>query len=448
MINGGTLPTSGGDLAAFTFTNLAPASVSTANLATYDTVVLNVASAEMGCTTNTLSAAGKADLVTFVATGKKMIIYDSECAASDYSWLPFPFTTNNPGAQGANGVLTDLEENLLSSLIPGDPHYIDTNALSTGTDAVGDANVFDTTNPNWCVDMSAVNINGVNGATHVYAKTGTDKGLYIYNGLDVDAIGFSADLLKIWVQELQHPFNPSNLPCGVTVVGITLGPPSATNVVGTTHTVTANLKDLSGTAKPGILVTFTVLSGPNSGQTGTDTTNASGNASFTYTGSGGVGTDEIEACFNNQGIKVCAQKVTKDWIAPPNAPPDCSGVTAGPTLWPPNHKFREITLSGATDPDGDPVTFTISGVTQDEALNGLGDGDTSPDAKTGTASNKVFVRAERSGTGDGRVYRIAFTVTDSHGATCSGTAKVGVPHDQGNGSVPVDSGLIVNSFGP
>ena len=59
----------------------------------------------------------------------------------------------------------------------------------------------------------------------------------------------------------------------------------------------------------------------------------------------------------------------------------------------------------------------------------------------------MFVRAERSGTGDGRVYRIAFDGSDGAGGTCSGTVTVGVPHDQRKGSTPVDSGLSVNSFG-
>jgi hypothetical protein len=131
-----------------------------------------------------------------------------------------------------------------------------------------------------------------------------------------------------------------------------------------------------------------------------------------------------------------------------NHPPSCASVSAPTTLWPPNHKFRLIALSGGTDPDGDPVTITITGVTQDEPLDGLGDGDTAPDAKLGTASNEVFLRAERSGLGDGRVYRIAFQGSDGHGGTCTGSVAVGVPHDQGNGSTPIDSGQTVNSFGP
>ena len=137
------------------------------------------------------------------------------------------------------------------------------------------------------------------------------------------------------------------------------------------------------------------------------------------------------------------------YCPPVNEPPDCSTVTASPnTLWPPNHKFVLVTIGGATDPEGGSVTLTITGVTQDEPLNGTGDGDTSPDADTGPASNKVFLRAERAGDRDGRVYRIAFTAADGDGGTCSGTVKVGVPHDQ-SGPAAVDSAPpSVNSFGP
>ncbi len=144
-----------------------------------------------------------------------------------------------------------------------------------------------------------------------------------------------------------------------------------------------------------------------------------------------------------------SDSVTHDVVVS-NRPPRCSSVAASPgSLWPPNHKLQVITLSGASDPDGDATTTTITGVTQDEPLNGTGDGDTSPDATAGPAPNKVNVRAERSGTGDGRVYRIAFTVTDAHGGSCTGTATVGVPHDQGKGSVAVDSApASYNSFGP
>ena len=131
---------------------------------------------------------------------------------------------------------------------------------------------------------------------------------------------------------------------------------------------------------------------------------------------------------------------------PLNHNPVCTAVTAGPNLWPPNHKLRTITLSGATDPDGNPLTWNVTGVTQDEPTNGLGDGDTAIDAVLGSG-NTLQVRAERSGLGDGRVYRIAVTVTDGLGGSCTGVARIGVPHDQSPvGSIPVDSGGLYNSL--
>jgi hypothetical protein len=136
-------------------------------------------------------------------------------------------------------------------------------------------------------------------------------------------------------------------------------------------------------------------------------------------------------------------------LAPTNVPPDCSGVTASTSrLWPPNHKFASIHLAGASDPDGDPVTLAITGVTQDEPLKG-GDDNTSPDARTGSSPDRVDLRAERSSSGNGRVYRIAFEASDGKGGSCSGTATVGVPKSMGKGSAPVDSAPpSFNSLGP
>jgi dipeptidyl aminopeptidase/acylaminoacyl peptidase len=110
-----------------------------------------------------------------------------------------------------------------------------------------------------------------------------------------------------------------------------------------------------------------------------------------------------------------------DWQPiPVNKPPDCSGVTASVGgLWPPNHQFRSVSLGGATDPDGQAVTLEVDGVTQDELVGGK------PDAQNGTSADAVQLRADRDPHGDGRVYRIAFTVSDGT-AQCSGSATVEV----------------------
>ena len=118
------------------------------------------------------------------------------------------------------------------------------------------------------------------------------------------------------------------------------------------------------------------------------------------------------------------------------------------TLWPPNHQFVPISLTGgAIDPDGDTLTFTATSIFQDEPLTGGGNG----------AGNTPFdgilspaqVRAERNGNpktpGDGRVYYISFTATDPSGAFCSGTIQVCVPHDNRPGASCVAGGPLVNS---
>lgn len=130
----------------------------------------------------------------------------------------------------------------------------------------------------------------------------------------------------------------------------------------------------------------------------------------------------------------------------PNSPPDCSAASAAPrTLWPPNHKLRTVGVTGVTDPDGDPVTVAVAAVHQDEPLNGLGDGDASPDAVRGATTDIVQLRAERSGVGDGRVYRIDFGASDDHGAACQGTVVVSVPKDPN--AVASDSPIAVDAFG-
>jgi hypothetical protein len=121
-----------------------------------------------------------------------------------------------------------------------------------------------------------------------------------------------------------------------------------------------------------------------------------------------------------------------------SAPPTCSVAQATPAvLWPPNHGLVRIAVTGVSDPGAGPVSFTFTGVTQDEPVDGLGDGDTSPDAVI--EAGQVFVRSERSGNGNGRVYRISFIADNGHGGVCSGAVAIGVPHQKSSKSI-VDDG--------
>lgn len=126
--------------------------------------------------------------------------------------------------------------------------------------------------------------------------------------------------------------------------------------------------------------------------------------------------------------------------------PDCGG--AGPSvasLWPPNHKLAAVTVTGVTDPEGQPITVRIDGVSQDELTDDLGDGQTCPDA-FGVGTSTALLRSERSGLGDGRVYHLSFTATDPDGLSCSGVVTTCVPHDQGQGATCVDQGPLYDSL--
>lgn len=108
-------------------------------------------------------------------------------------------------------------------------------------------------------------------------------------------------------------------------------------------------------------------------------------------------------------------------------------------LWPPNHKMVPVGITGVTDPNGDGVAIAITGVTQDEPVNGLGDGDTSPDAVL--QGDRVLLRAERSGGGNGRVYRLDFTASNA-GGSCTGRVQVQVPRSMKDGGSALDDGAL------
>lgn len=220
--NGGYLPTTGFPSGYQpTFTGVAAETIRDASadplLGNYDTIVLNGI-----CDISSFLANPqfKARVEGFVSNGGKLIIWDSECTNTDYSKFALPFMTSNPGAAGANGVLTDAEENSLSSNDPASPNFVNVQAIATGTDAVGDANVFTTYDPNWFIDLKATNVLGVNGPAQAYAGLG--KGVVIYSGLDKDNMGSggfdpssssgSVHLNRVWLLELLQPWDPDGLP--------------------------------------------------------------------------------------------------------------------------------------------------------------------------------------------------------------------------------------------
>jgi hypothetical protein len=295
--------------------------------------------------------------------------------------------------------------------------------------------------------MSGTNATGITGPVHTYAKypTGTDIGLFLYNGLDQDYQYLSnPNLRKIWVQELQHPVNPSNLPCGITVVGITLSPPTAENEFGTDHTVTANLTDLLGVPQQGILVSFAITAGPNAGQSSVSsgvcsvnadcTTDAAGNVSWTYTDAASVeACDTIVARFTAaDGNVIESTTVSKCWAAPPNTPPRAScteSVNPAGKVTPP---AGSTTLPGSKGGQNEDGFYKIIGVDTE---------DTTVDVFVTNASGSATFGPFPSGS--------VVKITEATGATPS-SKPMGGPSSAVAAHITLDSDAFVyavDSFG-
>ncbi len=124
-------------------------------------------------------------------------------------------------------------------------------------------------------------------------------------------------------------------------------------------------------------------------------------------------------------------------IANINDPPTCQAATASLELgWPPTHKMEPVQIQSLADPEGDGIFVTVNGVTQDEPVSGLSNGDSSPDAviQSGSPTDSVLLRLERDSKGNGRVYVIYFTASDGF-ENCDGTIEVSVPKSRQSGAV-------------
>lgn len=159
---------------------------------------------------------------------------------------------------------------------------------------------------------------------------------------------------------------------------------------------------------------------------------------YTWTGIFGTATGVSPTVTLPLGIHVITLTVTDSFGASSEdtvtitvadtTPPSVEQATASPDVaWPPNHKMVPVTIDYAVT-DCSAVTCTLN-VASNEPIDGLGDGDTSPDWQIIDAHH-VLLRAERSGRGTGRVYTITVTCTDGANNTTVKTVTVLVPHNQ------------------
>ncbi|KKM69486.1 hypothetical protein LCGC14_1450320, partial [marine sediment metagenome] len=121
-------------------------------------------------------------------------------------------------------------------------------------------------------------------------------------------------------------------------------------------------------------------------------------------------------------------------------PPDFTLSVTPAILWPPNHKMVEITPNWTVSDNCDEsVEVTLISITMNEGdeTNSYdpsyddteGDGHTADDIQV-DSDGSIYLRAERSGKGNGRVYTITYRAVDNSGNYVDQSATVTVPHDQ------------------
>jgi hypothetical protein len=113
--------------------------------------------------------------------------------------------------------------------------------------------------------------------------------------------------------------------------------------------------------------------------------------------------------------------------------PSIASLSATPaSLWPPNHAFVPVSLSVTATDVCDPSTAQtchVISVTSNELDVGKGSGNTAPDWEI-TGNLEVELRAERVGTGSGRIYTITVQCSDASGNAATRSTTVSVPHNR------------------
>jgi len=122
-----------------------------------------------------------------------------------------------------------------------------------------------------------------------------------------------------------------------------------------------------------------------------------------------------------------------------NTPPAISVSVNPDTLWPPNHKMVLCTTIVTAIDNCPPVpTVTLLSITSNETDEAYAydpafdmytsEGHTDGDIQI--VNGGIYLRAERSGEGDGRIYTITYEATDASGNTATASVTVTVPHNQ------------------
>jgi hypothetical protein len=118
------------------------------------------------------------------------------------------------------------------------------------------------------------------------------------------------------------------------------------------------------------------------------------------------------------------------FLARDTTPPEFTLSVTPDKLWLVNHKMVEIApswvLSDLCDPT--PKVSLVSITNSEDDANG--DGNKNDDIQI--IDGEIYLRAERSGLGNGRIYTITYQAVDNSGNLTLSSATVTVPHNKGS----------------
>jgi hypothetical protein len=145
---------------------------------------------------------------------------------------------------------------------------------------------------------------------------------------------------------------------------------------------------------------------------------------FTVKGDGvhGLEFKSEDAAGNREAAKSVMIKVD-------GTPPTMNVLVDKTTLWPANHKMVPVHANiQVQDNLPGQSTVVLASITSSEPASGPA-ADVQ-EAQYGSSDSDFLLRAERSGAGSGRVYKITYTAADEAGNKTSAVVSVVVPHDQ------------------
>ena len=127
-----------------------------------------------------------------------------------------------------------------------------------------------------------------------------------------------------------------------------------------------------------------------------------------------------DAAGNDEAAKALAVRIDTSKPAIQGMPVNCS-------LWPPNNKMQQVAVVSATDAVSSIASLDVTATSSEAQGQGAADVEVVPDGAGGYA---VFLRAQRLGSGSGRLYTVTATARDLADNVSTATATCVVVHDQ------------------